>query len=224
MTPVRRAWSDDELARLRAWYPDRKTAWIAEQMGRSAKSVYKTAHDLGLRKSHAFLSSESSGRLQRHDHRARLTQFPKGHSPWNKGSHFTSGGRSAETRFKKGRPPHEARNYLPIGTLRINADGYLERKLTDDQSLAPARRWVAVHRLVWIDAHGPVPAGHIVVFKPGRKTTDPARITLDDVELITRVENMRRNTVHNLPPALKEVVDLKRNLARRITTLERKAP
>jgi hypothetical protein len=34
------------------------------------------------------------------------------------------------------------------------------------------RNWVAVHRLVWEQAHGPVPPGHIVVFRPGRHTTD----------------------------------------------------
>lgn len=217
-------WTEHELDFIRRHYADRKTSWISEQLGRPAGSVYQQAAKLGLKKSRNFMASEASGRMQRRDHRGRACQFKKGQAPWNKGTHFTAGGRSAETRFKPGRPAHEARNYQPIGSLRITRDGILERKITDDPALYPARRWVAVHRLVWIAAHGDVPKGHIVAFKPGRKTTDPARIALDDVELITMAENMRRNSVHNLPPALKEVVDLKRRLARRITTLERKAP
>jgi hypothetical protein len=219
---IRRPWTPDELAFLRAHYPDRATAWIAEQLGRPAGSIYQQAAIQGLHKSRAFMASEASGRMQREDHRGRDWQFQPGQTPWNKGSHYVAGGRSAETRFKPGRPAHEARNYKPIGSLRITRDGILERKVTDDPAVYPARRWVAVHRLVWIAAHGPIPPGHIVVFKAGRKTTDPAHIALDDVELITLAENMRRNTVHNLPAPIKEVVDLKRNLVRRISTRERK--
>ena len=71
------------------------------------------------------------------------------------------------TTFKKGRPASEASNYLPIGSTRISKDGYIERKVTDDPSLVPARRWVGEHRLVWEAENGPVPEGHAIVFLDG---------------------------------------------------------
>jgi hypothetical protein len=216
-------WTVEDIAFLRAHYPNHRTAWIAGTLGRKPSGVYQKARAMGLAKSPEFLSSEASGRMQREDHRGREHQFRPGQKPWNKGTHYVAGGRSAETRFKPGRPAQESPNYQPIGSLRISADNILERKVTDDPALYPARRWVAVHRLVWMAANGAIPPGHIVVFKAGRRSTDPDRITLDAVELITRAENMRRNTIHNLPPALKEVVDLKRNLSRRISTIERKS-
>ena len=74
------------------------------------------------------------------------------------------------TSFKPGRPAHEARNYLPIGSTRISKDGYIERKVTDDPGLYPARRWVAEHRLVWEAANGPIPEDSAIVFLDGDRT------------------------------------------------------
>lgn len=137
-------------------------------------------------------------------------RFKPGKKPWNTGLKGVTGVQAGckATQFKKGRPAIESRNYVPIGSLRISADGLLERKVTDDPTLYPARRWVGVHRLVWESVNGPIPKGHLVVFKSGRKTTDIERITIDALELITRVENMRRNTIHNRYP--KELADLAR--------------
>lgn len=124
------------------------------------------------------------------------TSFKPGQIPWNKGIHFEAGGRSHETQFKKGQMSGAAqRKYVPIGTLRISKDGYLERKMTDDPSLMPTRRWTAVHRLVWEAAHGPIPAGHIVVYRKGMKTAVEEEITVDRLECISMAENLRRNGV-----------------------------
>ncbi len=81
-----------------------------------------------------------------------------------------------------------------------------------------------MHRLVWIAANGPVPEGHIVVFKPGRRTTELKEITPDAVELITRVENMRRNTVHaKYPRELARLVQLRGVLSRQINRKAKEA-
>ena len=129
--------------------------------------------------------------------------------------------RVARTQFKP-RAPHESRNYRPIGSLRVSREGYLERKVSDDHPV-PARRWVGVHRLVWEQAHGPVPPGHAVVFKPGRRTTVEAEITLDRLECITRADLMRRNSYHtNLPPEVARLVQLRGVLNRKINNRLRK--
>lgn len=116
---------------------------------------------------------------------------------------------------------HAQHNYVPIGTQRINSkDGYLERKVTDDHPV-PARRWVAVHRLVWEATNGPIPSGHRVAFRPGMKTNVEADITVDRLELVTAAEMMRRNTIHNYPPAIKDAMRLVGRVNRQVRKLER---
>lgn len=211
----------DEFA-LRAMYADNPTADIAKILGRTKSQVYRKAHQLGLAKSEEFLQSTLSGRIQRGrtDPRMVATQIKPGSTPWNKGTHFVAGGRSAETRFKTGRKPQESRNYRPIGSLRISKDGYLERKITDDRALSPARRWVALHRLVWEAERGPIPSGHIVVFRLGLHTTVPEDVTVERLECITRVENMRRNSVHTrLPPEVRQLAQLKGAITRQVNRI-----
>jgi HNH endonuclease len=215
----RRHWTDVEVELLRRNYADSRTEDLAAVLGRKLEYVYAKARKLGLCKSEAYLASPAACRLRRGDDVGAPYRFPKGHVPANKGVKHPPGwapGALATTQFKKGRPAHEARNYLPIGSLRLSKDGYLERKVTDDPTLAPVRRWVGVHRLVWIAANGPVPPQHIVAFKRGRRTTDPALITLDALELITLAENMRRNSLHNYPREIVHVHQLRAALTRQI--------
>lgn len=217
---VRRAWQDWELEALRRLYPDHPAAQLARALKRSERGIYAQANLMGLKKSAAFYESDRSGRIQRgkQDPRLQATQFQPGLTPWNKGHKgWKAGGRSAETRFKPGRPPWEASNYKPIGSLRMSKDGYLERKVTDDPSLYPVRRWVAVHRLVWQAAHGEIPAGHAVVFRRGQHTTIEGEVTADRLELVTRAELMRRNSLHtNYPREICQLIQLRGALNRQI--------
>ena len=140
------------------------------------------------------------------------TRFKPGHRPHNKGvKGWQAGGRSAETRFKPGnRTGKAARLYQPIGTERITKEGYLQRKVNDDMPLQ--RRWKMVHHIIWEESYGPIPKGHVVVFKNG----DRQDVRIENLELISRVENMKRNTIHRLPPELAEVCRIKGVLTRKI--------
>lgn len=201
----RHHWTDADRATLRALYHEFSAAECAAAIGCSVSSVNNQVGRLGLRKSREWIARRAAERSARPDHGGRAHQFRPGHATWNKGKPFNSGGRSVETRFKPGRPPSEARNYQPIGAVRISKDGYLERKVTDDHPI-PDRRWVAEHRLVWEAAHGPIPDGCIVVFKRGMHTTVADEITADRLELVTRAENMARNTIHNYPAPVKSLI------------------
>jgi len=102
------------------------------------------------------------------------TRFQKGQRSWNKGKKgITLGGE--QTQFKKGNLPH---NHRPVGTERINTDGYVDVKIADPG------KWRQKHLLIWEAANGPVPAGHVLIFADG----DPLNVTLDNLLLITRAQ------------------------------------
>lgn len=208
----RRPWTDAELYRVVEFYPEIPTHELAKVLGRSCSAVYWAAYGLGLRKSQAFCASPASGRTT--GRQGIGTRFPKGHRPWNKGMKgFDAGGRSKETRFKKG---HRPQTWRPVGSYRYS-HGYLQQKITDTGY--PPRDWKAVHVLLWEKHHGPVPDGHVVIFKNGRKDD----IRIENLELLTRGENMRRNSFwNNYPPELAKVIQLRGALNRQIN--QREAP
>jgi len=211
MKPAKHFWNDAEDAVLRLRYPDTPSIDIAEQLGLDIKQVYQRAAALGLRKSKEFLSSPESGRLVPGSTIGMSGRFNASHTPWNKGTKgLVLGGK--ETQFKPGQVPH---TWKPIGSERI-ADGYLQRKLTDTGY--PPKDWVPVHHIVWREAGREIPAGHALIFKDGNRSN----ITLDNLELISRVELMRRNSVHNYGPELAELVRVRAQITRQINKRERK--
>lgn len=218
LTP-RKRWSGDELACLHRDYPDKSAHEIAVALAVKIHVVYAMAKKLGLRKSAMFLAGERSGRLTGEEAPGKQFRFRKGGPSPREGKPFPTRGRMGLTQFKKGHMPHNAR--FRIGDRRINSEGYLDRKISTDRK--GALNWKAEHRLIWIEANGPIPDGHVVAFKPGRRTTDLRLITLDALELVTLEEHMRRHTVHNLPKELVQVIQLKGALQRQINKREQDA-
>lgn len=218
-------WTAQEVDAVRHLYPDHTADVVARVLGRHVRSVYQKAAALGLVKSEAFKASDRSGRIKRGQKSAAMqaSQFKPGQAAWNKGTNFVAGGRSAETRFKKGQMVGAAqRNYKPIGSLRVSKDGYLERKVNDTHPV-PARRWVAEHRLVWEASVGPIPHGYIVVFKPRMKTAVLDLVTADRLECISRAENAKRNHPVNKSPELAKLVQLKGAITRQVNRINREA-
>ena len=107
------------------------------------------------------------------------TQFKKGHFPFNKGKKkWWVGGE--ETQFSKGHLPW---NYKPVGTERINADGYVDVKIADPG------KWKAKHVLIWEEANGAIPKGSVLLFADRNKLN----VSLDNLILVTRGELARMN-------------------------------
>lgn len=212
----RKPWSAAEDATLRALYPYRTAGYVAAALGRTPSAIYQRARTLELNKSAAFLSSEQSGRLQPDDSRGSNTRFTQGQVPWNAGlKGWKAGGRSAQTRFQKGQVSGRAAQLLqPIGSERITDDGIRQRKIRDDGP--PQRRWKSVHSLIWEEAKGPIPAGHVVVFRDRNRNN----LQLENLELITRAENCRRNSIHRYPQELKAGIRLLARLKRTIKEKE----
>lgn len=106
-------------------------------------------------------------------------RFKPGHVPFNKGKKgITTGG--VETQFKKGHLPH---NYQPVGTVRVNTEGYIDIKIADPN------KWKGKHILVWEEHNGPVPKGHAVIFGDrNRRNFDP-----ENLILVTRGQLLKLN-------------------------------
>lgn len=210
----RRPWTRAERKVLREFYPWIPTPDIAEDLGRSVRTIYQQAQKMGLSK-HAEAITESCRWKPGRRAGSEAHWFKKGQIPPNKGTRRPgyAPGRMRETQFKKGQRP---RTWQPIGSLRT-CDGYLQRKVTDTGY--PPRDWQPEHRLIWEKVHGPIPAGQILAFKDKDRT----HIDLGNLELITRRELARRNTIHRLPEELKEVIRLKGAIRRVITCKERKS-
>lgn len=88
----------------------------------------------------------------------RDSRFQAGHIPATLGQRGIR--HSIGTEFKAGHRPH---NYRPLGSERVNSDGYLEVKVADPKT------WKGKHRMVWEELHGPIPPGHAVIFGDGNK-------------------------------------------------------
>jgi hypothetical protein len=197
-------WTPDEVQFIRANYANMPNAVIASKLGRTQPGVLRKAFNLGLKKSADFMKANNRG------------VFKPGHETWNKGMAYHAGGRSQTSQFKPGQINGRAATLVkPVGSYTINRDGCLEQKVSG-ASGSRHLRWRPVHRLVWERENGPVPAGHAVTFKPGRHTTDPERITLDALELVTRAELMRRNTVHRYGPEVARIAQLRGAINRQI--------
>ena len=209
---TRHRWTQEQDEYLKANYPNRSMPELTDFLKASEKAIYSRAAYLGIKKSIEYLQSEAACRLRRGDNVGEPFRFKKGHVTWNKGKSFVAGGRSSETRFKKGSSP---KNTMPIGSYRLSKDGYLQRKISNDSGNS-SKRWRAVHELVWIEANGEIPKGHICIFKPGMKTTDLENITADSVECISRAENMKRNSYHRYGKEIAALVQLRGAINRQI--------
>ncbi|MFJ2453978.1 HNH endonuclease signature motif containing protein [Pseudomonas protegens] len=208
----RRFWSLDEEEILKARYANQRNEAIALELGRTLQQIYRKAAQLGLKKNPDLLRQILTECGRQLSALNSGQPFKRGQTPWNKGRKgLPIRGRAGETQFKKGSKP---KNWLPIGSTRV-ADGYLQRKVTDTGY--PPKDWHPVHVLLWEEHNGPIPANHCVCFIDG----DRSRIALDNLELITRAERMRRNTIHRYPEELKSAIRAVGRLKRTIREAER---
>jgi hypothetical protein len=106
-------------------------------------------------------------------------RFKKGQKAWNEGMKgVTFGG--IETRFKKGQMPP---NYKPVGTERVNVDGYIEVKVADPN------QWRFKHHLIWEEAYEPIPKGHCLLFLDGNNLN----VSIENLQVISRKQLVRIN-------------------------------
>ena len=176
--PNPHSWTPEEIALLKARYPNEPTVDVARALGLRPRQVSGKAVSLGLQKTEDFYKQDKERRRQRclanldrggHD-------FKPGHIPWNKGKHGV-----------KHNP-----NKKPIGWEVVSPMGYLMRKVSETETII-SRNWQTVHRLNWLADDREIPLGYLLAFKDG----DKLNTRLENLELISRAENMRRNRCHS---------------------------
>ncbi len=162
-----------------------------KEMAETLNRVFGTCYTKGQIKGFYGNNSLNSG----------LTgQFQPGHVPFNKGRKGWSPPGTEATRFRSGNLPH---NTKPIGWERKDDEGYTYVKVR----MRPSRpdcndNFVAKQRLVWEAAHGPIPDGHVVIFKDN----DKDNFALDNLALVTMAENqiLNRRGLRSSDPGLTE--------------------
>lgn len=137
------------------------------------------------------------------------SQFKKGHVSHNKGRKMPKEiyEKVKGTMFKKGNTPH---NTKYNGYERISKDGYVEVRVRKG-------KFNLKHRVVWEQKRGKIPEGKIVVFKDGNKLN----VKLSNLKLITREQNMKRNSYHRYGKEIAKVYQLKGALQRQINKYEK---
>lgn len=111
----------------------------------------------------------------------------EGIDPPNKGTKglYNVGGN--RTSFKKGQKPS---NFKPVGSERIDRDGYILIKVSDDGPWH--KRWRHKHRAVWEEVNGPIPRGHCLLFLD----TNRQNVNLENLQLITQKQLQLLNMKH----------------------------
>jgi len=185
-------------------YPNNSSKYIAELLGVTISKVYNTAWAANVKKSAEYMLTPESGRIIEP---SVANQFKPGHTPHNKGKQMDAEiyEKVAPTMFKKGNKPA---NTKPVGTINVRLDSqnrpYQYIKIKDSH-------WELLQRYVWTKAHGEIPRGSVVIFLDGNYLN----CELTNLQVITRRENMARNTIQRYPAELQEIMKLTCKLKRK---------
>jgi hypothetical protein len=137
-------------------------------------------------------------------------RFYKGHETWNAGTKGQGLTGPNSGSFKKGSVPP---NRKPLWSERVDTkDGYIVMKVPEEDPYTgfPTRY---KHKHVWIyeQTHGPVPEGHVVIFKDQNKRNfDPENLTaIKRADLVRINQAGYKNEPDDLKPSILALCRLK---------------
>jgi hypothetical protein len=142
--------------------------------------------------------------------------FQKGQTPFNKGkkgSEYLSAEALATmkaTQFPKGNLPHNTKTDFEV---TVRQDTQKNGKVISYKYIRIAlAKWVPLHTYNWEQKYGKIKRGYCLWCKNG----DTLNCEPDNWELITRAENMLRNSVQNLPEDIRLTIQMIGALNRQI--------
>jgi len=174
------------VPRARKQYTEEQIGYLKEL---SAQGLFNAEITRRFNERFGTNRTETAIQLQRVQYGFQTTArncFKKGHVPWNKGLKGVNFG-GKETQFKPGHKPH---NWVPVGSERVNVDGYIDVKVHDYTGKDSKKNWKGKHIITWERHHGrKVPDGHAVIFGDGnRRNFDP-----ENLILVSRAQLARMN-------------------------------
>ena len=187
-------------------YPFEPTKKLADDLNLTESQVYNRAFAMRIKKDPVYLRSTQfpKGYLG-----GKATQFQKGQIPPNKGQKMSKEvyEKVSATMFKKGSVPS---NTQPVGTINkrqdTNGKFYSYIKVAN-------QNWQLLNRYLWEQNFGKIPPGMIVIFKDNNEDN----FEISNLELISKKENMLRNTMHQYPLEIKQILILKNKLIKKTT-------
>ena len=211
---MRNRFTDSMLEILTEKYPNTPTFKIAEELGIPITSVYHKANKLGLKKSPEYLETTFSGRLRPGSNIGGKTRFPKGNIPFNKGKKMNpeTYEKVKDTMFQKGQKPH---NTKEIGRVNLRRDKsnipYYFIKISDGI-------WEPLHRVIWQLHNGDIPEKMKISFIDGNSLN----CQINNLQMVSEADLMRKNSHRNIPKELLEVIKLKNKLISKINSYGKK--
>ncbi len=200
-----RTWTTEQDSIFREFYPNSTMDEMKSMLGNKTEcAIYNRSETLNVRKSAEYLASHKAYRFNGQEEKSKVHRFQKGQVPFNKGIKGINYPGMVATQFVKGSRPA---NYRPVGTIRTNPEGYKDIKVADGM-----RQWKLLHRINWEAENGSIPKGMVLIFKDNNREN----CEVENLELLTKAENMKRNTIHNYPPEIVQLVQLKAALNRQI--------
>lgn len=194
--------TSEQLAIFKEIYPTTKNKELAEMFNVSVNFVARKARDLGIKKCPLFISNN-----QKNNNKG---QFKKGLIPHNKGQKLSEDVKQKlqKTMFKKGNKPQ---NTKQIGDEIIDSDGYTLVKVSD--SKIKKERWRLKHHIAFGE---PIPKDMILIFIDGNKQN----FDKSNLKLITKAENMKKNTIYRYPAELINLIRTSKKLSRKIAEVQ----
>jgi len=144
--------------------------------------------------------------------RKKESFFKPGQISFNKGlsqsEYMTPAGleKTKATRFKKGAVAYNAKADGCI-SIRKDSSGISYKHIRISKG-----KWELLQRHIYTKTFGPIPENMLVVFKDGNQINcNPSNLML-----LSMAENVIRNSIHHLPPELKEVIKVLNKVKKQI--------
>ena len=185
----------EQKQKLIELYPVYTSAELAQLLGCSASVIKNNAYDLKLKKN------------------INKGCFKKGLIPHNKGKRMKEYCKPEiietirKTQFKKGNLPHNTKHDGFISLRKDKRTGIIYKYIRIEKA-----KFELMHRVIWQQHNGEIPKNHVVVFKDGNSLN----CVIENLEMITMEENMKRNTIQRYPEELQTSLRLRSKLKKLI--------
>ena len=172
--------------------------------------IYNKCRDLNLVRSDEYRANMERLRNENIMKSGEKSRFVKGMTAINKGIKMDAEKKEKlkHTFFQKGHKPH---NTKYDGYERF-CDGYVYIRVDG--------KFILKHRYIWEQTYGPIPENHVLRFLDN----NPKNCTIENLSIMSRVDNMKINSIHNYPKEIISIIKLNKKLKKQINEKQDQRP